>query len=72
MNRSEGSVQARMRRLGLDERPKPRPVSGHFEASAPGQPDLDEQHWRACLTAGGFVWREIIDGRVVEFRPGRI
>ena len=32
----------------------------------------DEQHWRACLDAGGFVWREIIDGRVVEFRPGRI
>jgi len=44
-----------------------RPVNVTAKALG-GQPD-DERHWRACLEAGGFVWREVIDGQVVEFRP---
>jgi len=36
----------------------------------PSQTPLnDAPHWRACLAAGGFVWRELRGGQVIEFRP---
>jgi predicted RNA-binding protein YlqC (UPF0109 family) len=31
--------------------------------------ELDRAHVRACLAQGGFVYREIRQGRVVEVRP---
>lgn len=31
-----------------------------------------KKHVEACLAEGGFPWREVINGRTVEFRPARL
>lgn len=39
----------------------------------PSKPSIERtnRHAKACLAEGGFPWREIVDGRTVEFRPSQ-
>lgn len=44
----------------------PRSIANHDPVI---QPHLDAQHVANCLREGGFIWREEIDGTVIEHRP---
>lgn len=35
-------------------------------------PERAALHAKACLAEGGFPWREVVQGRTVEFRPARL
>lgn len=48
-----------------------RVASEHVSPLALVRPQDDARHWKACLKAGGFVWRELRGRQVVEFSPRR-
>ncbi len=60
VNRTRTFVDYRVQTLELRRAPKP---------DEPQEPECDAWHVAACLAEGGFIYREVRGGRVVEVRP---